>query len=647
MSVATLANLKRADDHRCENPCAATVLSRTPRPSRSSSTPLIDGCRPHGGTVASSRSTTRPRRWPAILPGLAQFTGYRKAWLRGDLLAGITVAAYLVPQVMAYAVVAGLPPVTGLWAIVGPLAIYPLLGSSRQLSVGPEASTAVMTAVMLAPLAIGDPTRYAALAATLALLVAGVCLLGWLARVGFLANLLSKPVLIGYLAGVALIMIAGQLGSLTGVPVHGSDFIDQLRSFAANAGHPHWSTLVLAGTALALLLALAKLAPRSPGPLLVMLAATGVVAVFSLRHKGIRLAGTIPAGLPTPGLSAIAGTDLPGLILPAIGIAIVGFSDNVLTARALADRHGQHIDPNAELLALAATNATAGLFRGWPVSNSVSRAVIGDALGSRTQLSSLTTLATVLATVAFARPLLAIFPTAALGAIVVYAALRLINLSELRRIAGFRRSELILALLTTAAVLGLDVLYGVLAAVGLSILDLLRKIARPHDGVLGYPPGIAGMHDIDDYPDASQLPGLIVYRYDAPLCFANAEDFRHRALAALAAASTPVRWMLLNAETITDIDITAADALRQLHTELRRRHITLAMARVKQELLDALTAAGITNEIGPTNIYPTLPTAVDAYQRQHIETPDAPPGDSDRPAGAAGQEGPAAKAQCP
>lgn len=563
--------------------------------------------------------------WSRWLPGLTQFRGYERGWLRGDLLAGVTVAAYLVPQVMAYAALAGLPPIVGLWAIIGPLAVYVLIGSSRQLSVGPESSTALMTAVVLAPLAAGDPARYAALAAALALVVGALCLVGWLARLGLLADLLSKPVLIGYLAGIAAIMIASQLGKVTGVPVDGESFLARLESFGTGIGQLHWPTLALAAAVLAVLLLSGRLTPRLPGPLIAVLLATAAVAALSLQDNGIRVIGEIPAGLPLPELPAVSTGDLTALVLPAVGIMIVGFSDNVLVARALASRRGEHIDANRELAALGLTNVASGVLRGFPVSCSGSRTVLGDAVGSRTQLYSLVALGAVLLTLLVAGPVLEGFPTAALGALVIYAALRLVEVGEFRRIARFRRSELVLALLTTVAVLVLGILYGVLAAVGLSIMDLLRKLARPHDGILGYVPGVAGMHDIDDYPDAAPVPGLVVYRYDAPLCFANAEDFRRRALGALDASVGPPRWFLLNAEANVEIDVTGADTLQQLRADLERRDIVFALARVKQDLRDQLAVAGIVDAVGDERIFMTLPTAVAAYTDWHTSQYGHPP----------------------
>lgn len=560
------------------------------------------------------RCHAAPMNWSALAPGLAQFRDYRRSWLRGDIAAGLTVAAYLVPQVMAYATIAGFSPVVGLWASLLPLAIYAVLGSSRQLSIGPESTTALMTATALAPLAAGDAGRYAALAAMLAVLVGVFCFVGGLIRLGFIAELLSRPVLVGYMTGVAFIMIGSQLGKLTGVSVHGDGIIDQVRSLAGSIHDVRWPTLVFSAAVLAVLMALARWFPRYPGPFIAVLLATVAVAALSLDHMGIRVIGQVPAGLPTFGLQTIPWHDVGTLAAVAGGVAIVAYSDTVLTARTFAGRQREPVDPNAELRALGAINVGAGFSHGFPVSSSASRTALSDLVGGRTQVYSLVALALVLVVMLTAHGLLAMFPTAALGALVVFAALRLIDIGEYRRLARFRHSEFVLALLTAVAVLGLGVLYGVLAAVGLSILDLLRRVARPHDSVQGFVPGVAGMHDIEDYPEARLEPGLLVYRYDAPLFFANAEDFRTRAMAAVDDNPDPVQWFVLNAEANVDVDLTALDALDQLRRDLAARGIVFAMARVKQDLRVMLAAAGLLDKIGEDHIYPTLPTAVDAYR---------------------------------
>jgi high affinity sulfate transporter 1 len=494
--------------------------------------------------------------------------------------------------------------------------LYFLLGSSRLLSLGPESTTALLTATAIGPLAAGDPARYAVLAAVLALLVGAICVVGWLARLGFLADLLSKPVLIGYLAGIAVIMMTGQLGRLTGAPVHGDSPPAEVWSAVRLFGQWRLAPVALSVVALALLLALARWTPWLPGPLIVVALAAVVTWAGGLGAKGVALVGEVPSGLPVPHLPSLTAADIGLLAVPALGVALVGYTDTVLTGRAFASRGGERPDPDRELLVLGLGNLSASLVRGFPISSSGSRTAVAVAAGAKSQVYSLVAAAVIVATLLFAGPLLSTFPIPALGALVVFAAIRLIDIAEFRRIAAFRRTEFVLAVATTVGVIALDVLYGVLVAVALSVLDVLRRVARPHDGILGYVPGIAGMHDIDDYPDARPVPGLVVYRYDSPLFFANAEDFRRRALAAVAAAEAPVRWLLLNAEANIQIDSTAVDALDSLREELAGRGIVLTMARVKQDLRDDLQAAGFLDRLGPDRVFYTLPTAVEAFRHE-------------------------------
>ncbi len=568
-------------------------------------------------------------RWSRYAPGLDVLLHYDRTWLRGDLLAGVTVAAYLIPQVMAYAEIAGLPPISGLWAIMAPLAIYAILGSSRQLSIGPESTTALMTAAGLGALLgeVGGPERWSEVAGVMAIAIGLVCLLGWVFRLGFLANLLSRPVLVGYMVGIAVLMITSQFGTVTQLTIAGARPWDELFAVVSQLGSIHLPTVLLAaavGTALALF---RRWLPTWPGPLICMLAAAGCVRFFGLDAMGVQLIGTVPQGLPAPRIPQPNDLALLTVLPYAVGIAVVGYTDNVLTGRAFATKRKEKLDSNQELLALAAANVASGFTNGFPVSSSGSRTVIGDAMGSRTQLYSLVCLGVVVAALLVLGPVLAWFPKAALGALVMYAAIRLIDLRELARIARFRRSELYLALATTAGVLNFDVLGGIALAIGLSVLDLIRRIASPHDGILGYVPGLAGMHDVDDYEGAVQVPGLVVYRYDSPLFFANADDFLTRALAAADDAEPECRWFVLNAEANVEVDLTSVDALETLREQLTARGTTFALVRAKSELVEQLTAAGFTQRVRTERIFPTLPTAVAAYADWYRrETGQLPPG---------------------
>ncbi len=583
--------------------------------------------RPTGADTRSHHHVRDPRGWvERNLPGYVVLRHYQRGWLRGDLLAGVTVAAYLIPQVMAYAEVAGLPAVTGLWACLAPLTVYAFVGSSRQLSVGPESTTALMTAVVLTGVAGGlGPDRRADVAAVLALLVGVICVVGGLARLGFLAGLLSRPVLVGYMSGIAVLMIVSQLGKVTGRPVRGGTTYEQVGDALAHLGQTHLPTFALAAAALIALFALRAGAPLLPGPLIVMLAAAAAVTWTPLREAGLATVGAVPAGLPAPHVPDLAGVDVMTLLPAAFGLAVVGYSDNVLTGRALAARHKQEIDANTEATALGLVNLATGLTHGFPVSSSGSRAVLGDSMGSRTQAYSLAAVAAVVVTMFAFGPVLAAFPTAALGAVVIYAAVRLVDVAEIRRLRRFRLSELLLAAATAAGVVAFDVLMGIGIAVALSIADLLRRIGDPHDGVLGYVPGRAGMHDIDDYPTARQIQGLVVYRYDSPLFFANADNFHRRALAALDECVGVPSWFVLNAEAITEIDLTALDALEELRGTLAERGVTFAMARVKHELADQLDRAGFTEAVGEQYLFATLPSAVHAYVADFTARHGAPP----------------------
>ncbi|MGC4153099.1 MAG: SulP family inorganic anion transporter [Propionicimonas sp.] len=571
------------------------------------------------------------RGWRRWLPGLAVLTSYDRGWLRPDIIAGLTVSAYLVPQVMAYAEIVGLPPVVGLWATLAPMLTYAVLGTSRQLSVGPESTTALMTAVAIVALAGEvDGQRRAEVAAVLALACGVVFGVARLARLGFLANLLSKPVLVGYLAGIGILMVVSQYATLTKLTIAGDHPWQETMSLISQWQQIHVPTLTLALGVAAALFAMYRWAPRWPGPLLVMLAAAALVAATGLAETGVEVIGEIPRALPALVVPSLEGIDVLQLLVAAVGISVVAYSDVILTGRSFAARRNQRIDADAELLAMGAANLINGFVCGLPSSASASRTVIGDAAGSRTQLHSLVAAALMLGAIFVFSPVLAAFPQAALAGLVVYAGLRLVDLAELRRIARFRRSELVLALVTFAAVLATGLLVGVGIAIALSLLDLIRRIVHPHDGVLGFIPGLAGMHDIDDYPHSTLIPGLLVYRYDSPLFFANAEDFRSRALAAVEEASSPVRWFVLNAEANVEVDLTAVDVLEELRQALETRGIVFALARVKSEVRVELEATGLLDRIGPELMFATLPTAVAAYrvwhQRELGSDPGPPPG---------------------
>ena len=559
--------------------------------------------------------------WQRLVPGVVAMRGYERGWLKGYVVAGVTVAAYLVPQVMAYSIIVGLTAVAGLWAALAPLAVYFVLGTSRKMSIGPETTTSLMTAAGVGALvgAAGGPERYAEVAAILAIGVGLVCIVGFVGRLGFVTRLLSRPVLIGYLIGIAVLMMVSQLSKVTKVETEGEEIWHEIWSFIRNASQIHLPTVLMAGALLIFLFGAKWLIPKFPSPIVALLVAAGAVAIFGLDKLGLEVIGEIPRGLPAPRVPDFSEVDFWALLPYAVGIAIVGFSDNILTARAFASSKDDKIDSNQELLALGTANVANGFLQGFPVSSSGSRTVLGNTAGAKTQVHSLVVIALVIMVLLFAGPVLEYFPDAALGALVIYAATQLIDVPELKRIARFRKSELIITAMTALAVILFGVLVGISVAIVLSILDLIRRITSPYVDVLGYVPGIAGMHSLDDYPDSEPVEGLVVFRYDSPLFFANADDFSSRALQAIDEAPQPVRWFLLNAEANTEVDLTAVDILKDLREELESQGIRFAMARVKQDLQRSLEPTQFIRDVGKDYVFATLPTAVRAYAEEFHE----------------------------
>lgn len=559
--------------------------------------------------------------WQRLVPGVLIMRNYQRGWIKGDVIAGITVAAYLIPQVMAFASIVGLPAVVGLWAVLGPMAIYFVLGTSRKMSIGPESTTVLMTAAGISALvgAAGGPEHMAEVAALLAIAVGAVCLIGYVGRLGFLTRLLSRPVLVGYLLGIALLMFISQLSEVTKVETSGEQSWQEVASFFQNIHNAHIPTVLMALAVFVLLFLARWIAPKFPAPLLVLLVAAGAVAVFGLDRYDLEVIGEIPRGLPELRLPDFSTVDIWALMPYAVGIAIVGFSDNILTARAFAAEKDEPIDANQELLALGAANIANGLFQGFPVCTSGSRTVLGNTAGAKTQVHSLVVIAIVVMVLLFAGPVLESFPEAALGALVMYAAVQLIDIEELRRIARFRKSELIITAATALALTLFGVLVGIGFAIALSILDLIRRITSPYADVLGYAPGVAGMHSLDDYPDSQPVEGLVVFRYDSPIFFANADDFSARAKQAIDRSPHPIRWFLLNAEANTEMDLTAVDALEKLRVDLESQGIRFAMARVKQNLSRSLAPTGFIKSVGKQYVFTTLPTAVRAYAAEFDE----------------------------
>jgi sulfate permease, SulP family len=560
--------------------------------------------------------TTASGSWAAsLLPGAWLLRRYERGWLRPDLVAGLTVGAMLIPQSMAYAELAGLPPQLGFYSVIGALVVYALVGSSRHLGVGPEPGTAILAAAGVAAVAGSDLDRYIALMPLLALLVAAICVAGAVARLGFLASMLSKPVLVGYITGVGLTLLSSQIASFTGVPIESDSFLPRFGELLSNLGEVHGPTVAVGTATLVLMLVLRSVAPRLPGALIGVVVASIVVASLALDGDGVALIGTIPGGLPTPGLPQISMGDIGSLLPVAAGIALVGYTDNVLTARSIASRHGYRIDANQELLALGLTNLTSGLSQGFPVSSSASRTAVPASLGSKTQVVSLVAAGFVVVTLTGLRPLLAEIPRAALAAVIVAAAIAIIDVPGYRALWKVSREEAVLAVIAAMAVIVLGVLSGVLVAVGLSLLVALYRIARPHDAVLGDYPGLDGWVEVETYPEAVTEPGLLVYRFDAPLFFVNAERFRDRVELALVDNPGEEDWLVLDFEGIGALDATALDVLGELTGRLRELEVSVvAVARANDAVLARLRKADLLEPSGSLRTFPTINSAVRAYR---------------------------------
>jgi len=554
----------------------------------------------------------------AWLPGLWVLRHYRGAWLAHDVSAGLVLSALLVPAGMGYAQASGLPAATGLYATVGGLVAYALFGPSRILVIGPDSAlTALVAAAVVAP-AAGDPARATGLAALLALLTGALCVVAGLARAGFVTELLSKPVRVGYLHGIALTVVVSQLPRLFGFSVSAPDvpggLVGLVRGLVDGRVRP--LALALGVGSLAVVLVLRRVAPRVPGVLVAVAAATAAVLALGLEAQ-LPVVGALPRGLPRPTLPAVSLEEFLALATAATGVALVSFTDTSVLSRAFAARTGRRIDANRELFGLGLANLAAGLVHGFPVSGSASRTPVAASAGARTQLTGLVGAGVIVALLVAGPGLVRAVPASALAAVVLAAALGIVDLAAFRTFLRVRRSDFVLSLAAFVSVAVLGVLRGVAVAVALSLLDVVRRVWRPHDAVLGRVSGVKGYHDLARHPDARQVPGLLLFRWDAPLFFANADTFAARVLACVAASPEPVRWVVVAAEPITDVDTTAAEALEELDAELTARGIELAFAELKGPVKDRLHRYGLAERIGRAFFFPTLGVAVKTYVERH------------------------------
>ncbi|KVG81139.1 transporter [Burkholderia ubonensis] len=553
------------------------------------------------------------------LPGLALLADYRRAWLGRDLYAGVALTAVLVPVGMSYAQAAGLPAVTGLYASIAALLAYALLGPSRILVLGPDSALAALIAGAIAPLAGHDPSRAIALAAALALSAGAICVLIGVLGLGFVTDLLSRPIQYGYLNGIAVSLIVGRLPELLGLPAASSDMAAAVRQIARGLLDHQVSlnACVLGAGALAAIALLKRVAPRWPAMLIAVLAAT-LAAQLPPLH-GAAAVGALPAGAPMPHLPAVSLADVAALASGAFAIALVSLADISMLSRALAARAGDTPDRNQELVALGAANLLAGLMQGCAVSSSASRTPVAMAAGAQSQVTNLVAAACIVLLLAVAPTLLMRVPRAALAAVVVYAALGIVDVRSVVRLYRMRRGECLISVLCFAGVIGFGVVPGVLLASALSLLSFVWRAWHPYDAVLGRLTGVRGYHDVARHPEAAQTPGLVLFRWDAPLFYANVEIFCEHLHAALRHAPSPASRVVVAAEPVTDIDVSAADRLVALADELRARGIALCFAEMKGPVKDRLRAYGLFDTFGEANFFPTVTDAVAHHVRQRRE----------------------------
>ena len=488
-------------------------------------------------------------------------------------MAGLVLTAILVPVGMGYAEAAGLPAIYGLYATIVPLIAYAIFGPSRILVLGPDSSLAAIIAATIVPLAAGDPDRLVALAGALALMTGALCILAGLAKFGFITDLLSKPVRIGYLNGIALTVLIGQLPKILGFSSSGDNLIQETISLIQGVaqGLTNWTTVAIGVTCLAIVLIFKRKWPKIPGVLIAVVGATIVVGVFDLATRaGVSVVGPLPQGLPSFQIPIVSPADLGALAAGAIAITLVSFADTSVLSRTFALRGGYEVDGNQELIALGAANVAAGFFQGFSISSSSSRTPVAESAGSKTQLTGVVGAVCIALLLVFAPTLLQNLPNAALGAVVIAACISLVDIQGVVRLYKLRRSEFAFSIACFLGVALIGVIQGIFIAIALALLAFIWRAWRPYDAVLGRVDGLKGYHDITRHPEAKRIPGLVLFRWDAPLFFANAEIFHEHVLQAVADAPTPTKWVVIAAEPVTDIDITAADALSELDDELQK-----------------------------------------------------------------------------
>lgn len=575
-----------------------------------SSSPL-----PEPGGIARRARVADQTGWARWLPGLRTLREYQLAWLRHDIVAGLVLTTMLVPVGIAYAVASGLPGIYGLYATIVPLFAYALFGPSRILVLGPDSSLAAVILAVVLPLSGGDPHRAVALAGMMAIVSGAVCILAGIARLGFVTELLSKPIRYGYMNGIALTVLISQLPKLFGFSIQADGPLRNLWAIATAVmdGKTNWMTFMVGISTLAVILLL-KGNKRLPGILIAVVGATIVVGMLDLAARGgVAVLGPLPEGLPAFAIPWITTADIVPVLIGGCAVALVSFADTSVLSRVYAARTHTYVDPNQEMVGLGVSNLAAGFFQGFPISSSSSRTPVAEAAGAKTQLSGVIGALAVALLLVVAPDLLRNLPTSALAAVVIASAIGLIEVTDLRRIYRIQRWEFWLSIVCTVGVAVLGAIQGIGLAIVIAVIEFLWDGWRPYSAVLGRADGVKGYHDIKRYPDARLIPGLVLFRWDAPLFFANAELFHDRVLDAVAASPTSVRWLVVSAEPVTSVDVTSADMLAELDDTLHAAGIKLCVAEMKDPVKDKLKRFGLFARFGEAAFFPTLGTAVSSY----------------------------------
>jgi high affinity sulfate transporter 1 len=571
---------------------------------------------PEPGRIIRAAANADRVGWVRWLPGLVTLRRYESSWLRHDVAAGLVMTSMLVPVGIAYAVASGLPGIAGLYATIVPLVVYAVFGPSRIFVLGPDSALAPLILTIVSPLSAGDPQRALALAGMMAIVSGVVCIAAGLARLGFITELLSKPIRYGYMNGIALSVLLSQIPKLLGFSVSADGPVGQARGIVGKvvAGSTNVTALVIGAGTLALILFL-KHRPRVPGILLAVVAATIVVATLDLATRaGVSVLGSLPRGLPSPSVPFVHLDDLGPILMGGVAVALVSFADTSVLSRTFAARLHEPVDPNQEMVGLGAANLAAGFFQGFPISSSASRTPVAEAAGAKTQLTGVVGALAIALLLLFAPELLRYLPHTALAAVVIASAIGLVEVSDLRRIYRIQRWEFWLSMVCFAGVAALGAIPGIALAIVIAVIEFLWDGWRPHSAVLGRVDRVHGYHDITRYPEARLIPGLVLFRWDAPLFFANAELFHERVLDTVGSSPTPVRWLVVAAEPVTSVDVTAADAVCELDDTLEAAGIELCFAEMKDPVKDKLKRFGLFARFGERNFFATVGEAVSAYR---------------------------------